>query len=127
MKPPYDSDMTKVAQLLRNSSTPEENKLWYQYLRGYPLQFKRQKPFGRYVLDFYCSKVKLGVELDGSQHFSAEGMERDENRTAYLNSLGIQVLRFTNHEVNTQFEAVCRAIDAAVLSCQQKGPHPSSR
>ena len=114
MKHSYDADMTQIAQMFRKQSTPEENQLWYQYLRTYPVQFKRQRPFGRYVLDFYCSRVKLGIELDGSQHFTAEGQESDANRTAYLNSLGIKILRFTNREINTQFEAVCRAIDATV-------------
>ena len=119
MKHSYDADMTQIAQVLRKQSTPEEKLLWYQYLRSYPIQFKRQRPFGRYVLDFYCCKVKLGIELDGLQHFTAEGHESDANRTAYLNSLGIKLLRFTNREVNTQFEAVCRTIDAEVQSLLQ--------
>lgn len=114
--PAYDSDMTQVAQMLRRRTTPEENKLWYQFLRKYPVQFKRQKPIGRFVLDFYCTKAKLAVEFDGAQHFMPEGQESDANRTGYLNSLGIEVIRFTNNEVNGQFEAVCRAIDAAVCS-----------
>ena len=127
MKRSYDSDMTKIAQQLRRNATPEESKLWYQYLRSYPVQFKLQKPIGRYVLDFYCTQAKLAIELDGAQHFMPEGMERDENRTAYLNSLGIAVLRFTNREVNSQFEDVCHSIDAAVHSRMMKAPHPSSR
>lgn len=127
MKRSYDSDMTKIAQQLRRNATPEESKLWYQYLRSYPVQFKLQKPIGRYVLDFYCTQAKLAIELDGAQHFMPEGMERDENRTAYLNSLGIAVLRFTNREVNSQFEDVCHSIDAAVHSRMMEAPHPSSR
>lgn len=127
MKYSYDADMTKVAQLLRKQSTPEENKLWYQYLRSYPIQFRRQRPFGRYVLDFYCPKARLGIELDGSQHFTSEGMQSDANRTAFLAERGIEIIRFTNHEINTQFDAVCRAIDAAVRSKLEQTPHPSSR
>ena len=115
MKPPYDSDMTRIAQELRRESTPEENTLWYQFLRRYPVQFKRQKPFGRYVLDFYCSRVRLAVELDGAQHFTEDGRTYDANRTAYLNVLGITVLRFTNRDVRDRLAAVCRAIDEAVM------------
>ncbi|MBQ4579617.1 MAG: endonuclease domain-containing protein [Clostridia bacterium] len=111
---PYDKDMTGVAQTLRKRCTPEENKLWYQFLKSYPIQFRRQKPFGRYVLDFYCAKAKLGIELDGAQHFHEDGLVYDENRTQYLNSLGIQVIRFTNHEINTDFTAVCSMIDSIV-------------
>ena len=111
---PYDKDMTGIAQLLRHQATPEEKQLWYHFLKDYPVQFRRQKPFGRYVLDFYCAKACLGIELDGSQHFSPEGLTYDENRTVYLNEQGIQILRFTNHEINTQFQAVCQTIDLTV-------------
>lgn len=111
---PYDRDITGIAQTLRKNATPEEGKLWQLYLRRYPIQFRRQKPMGRYVLDFYCGKAKLAIELDGGQHFSEEGLAADQNRTAYLESLGIQVLRFTNDDVNKRLNDVCRAIDAAV-------------
>ena len=111
---PYDQDMTDIAQVLRNNATPAEGKLWHLYLRKYPVQFRRQKPMGRYVLDFYCGKAKLAVEIDGAQHFTEEGKASDENRTAYLESLGIQVLRFTNDDVNHKIYDVCKAIDAAV-------------
>ena len=83
---PYDKDMTKIAQELRKNLTPEEKRLWYQYLRVYPERFRRQKPFGRYVVDFYCAQAKLAVELDGAPHFTPEGHEKDENRTAYLSA-----------------------------------------
>ena len=111
---PYEKDMTQIAQTLRKNMTPEEKKLWYQYLRDYPARFKRQKPFGRYVLDFYCASAKLSIELDGAQHFTEEGRERDENRTSYLNSIGIRELRFTNADVQRKFADVCKMIDAAV-------------
>ena len=111
---PYDQDMTGIAQTLRKTATPEEGKLWQLYLKKYPIQFRRQKPLGRYVLDFYCGQAKLAVELDGSQHFSPEGMAADQNRTAYLESVGIQVIRFTNEDVNKHLYDVCHAIDAAV-------------
>ena len=111
---PYDKDMTGIAQTLRKSATPEEGKLWQLYLRKYPVQFRRQKPLGRYVLDFYCAQAKLAIELDGAQHFTEEGLKADQNRTAYLKSLGVMVIRFTNDDVNKRLPDVCRAIDAAV-------------
>ena len=111
---PYDSDMTGIAQILRKTATPEEGKLWQLFLRKYPVQFRRQKPIGRYVLDFYCGQAKLAIELDGSQHFTEEGLASDQNRTAYLESMGIQVLRFTNEDINQRLYDVCQAIDAAV-------------
>ena len=111
---PYDKDMTGIAQNLRHQAPPEEKQLWYHFLREYPVQFRRQKPLGRYVLDFYCAKARLGIELDGSQHFTPEGLLSDQNRTAYLNNQGIHILRFSNSEINTQFEAVCRMIDLTV-------------
>ena len=65
-------------------------------------------------MDFYCSSAKLVIEIDGSQHFSDEGKVWDENRTAYLNSLGLTVIRFTNKQVNEEFEGVCTMIDLEI-------------
>ena len=71
------------AQILRRNATLEENHLWYDFLRTYPRQFRRQKPFGPYIVDFYCHAARLAIELDGSQHFMDEGPEADTKRTAY--------------------------------------------
>ena len=106
--------VTLLAQHLRTNATKEENALWYQYLRRYPVQFRRQCPFGRYIVDFYCAKALLVVELDGSQHYEPEGAGKDFVRTQYLESLGIEVLRFSNREVHENFPGVCQAIDQAV-------------
>ncbi|MBR5490966.1 MAG: DUF559 domain-containing protein, partial [Oscillospiraceae bacterium] len=57
------------SQLLRKNMTKEERHLWYDFLKSFPLQFKRQKPIGPYIVDFYCPKARLVVELDGSQHY----------------------------------------------------------
>ena len=85
---------TPLAQKLRKEQTKEEAKLWYQFLRKYPLQFRRQVPIDKYIVDFYCAKVRLAVELDGSQHYEAEGIDKDTARTSDLEREGIQVLRF---------------------------------
>ena len=110
-----DESMTPVAQNLRSNATPEENALWYQYLRHYPVQFRRQHPFGRYIVDFYCAEAKLVVELDGSQHFDEAGLARNAIRTQYLESLGLRMLRFSNTDIHRNLRGVCQAIDNAVL------------
>ena len=94
--------------------TKEERHLWYDFLKTYPIQFKRQYSVGCYFVDFYCYKAKLIVELDGSQHFEPEEIEYDKCRTDYLQQQGFSVLRFSNRDVMTQFPAVCEVIDTAV-------------
>ena len=94
--------------------TKEEAHLWYQFLCRYPLRFRRQYVIGNYITDFYCHKAKLVVELDGSQHYSPEEMEYDRKRTAYLESQGLNVMRFSNLDVMRQFRRVCEAVDMAV-------------
>ncbi len=110
----YQPHLKPYARENRKNPTPEEKLLWYSFLRNHPFQFRRQKSFGCYIVDFFCSSAKLVVEIDGSQHFTEEGKVWDENRTAYLNSLGLQVIRFTNRQVNEEFEAVCTMIDAVI-------------
>ena len=106
--------LKQYAQKLRKEATKEENTLWYQYLRCYPVQFRRQCPIGNYIVDFYCAKALLVVELDGSQHYELEGIAQDAARTRYLTSLGIYVLRFSNRDINENLRGVCQAIDSAV-------------
>ena len=105
------------AQELRKNATKEENHLRYDFLRTYPVQFLRQKPFGPYIVDFYCHKAKLAIELDGSQHYEGNGPEQDKIRTAYLQEVEkIRVLRFANLEIKQNFEGVCAAIDRQELT-----------
>ena len=103
-----------TAQTLRKNATKEENLLWYNFLRLYKPQFRRQYVIGDYIVDFYCHKAKLVVELDGSQHCEPENMEYDQSRTAYLQSQGVYVLRISNLDVMQQFRSVCDAIDQIV-------------
>ncbi len=106
------STMTKRAQELRKNATKEENKLWYEFLRTHQYQFNRQKPFGSYIVDFYCDKAKLAIELDGSQHFEEKAIDYDTKRTEYLEGKeGLRILRFANNEINQNFRAVCEFID----------------
>ena len=106
-----NSKLKANSQNLRKNATKEENLLWYNFLRKYPLQFRRQYVIGNFIVDFYCHKAKLAVELDGSQHYMPQEQEKDVLRTQYLQSLGIKVLRFSNLEVLQQFQGVCEAID----------------
>ena len=102
------------ARALRKSMTKEEAHLWYQFLCRYPQRFRRQYIIGNYIVDLYCHRAKLVVELDGSQHYDPGQMEYDRKRTNYLRSQGLQVLRFSNLDVARQFRSVCEKIDTEV-------------
>lgn len=111
-----DAKLTGLAQKLRKNQTKEEAKLWYQFLRRYPVRVHRQYVIGKYIVDFYCHKAKLVIELDGSQHFEEKGQEKDAQRDAYLQTQGIRVLRIPNNEVNRNFASVCEYIGEQVIS-----------
>ena len=106
--------LTPNAQRLRRNMTKEEAYLWYQFLCRYPHRFRRQYVLGNYIVDFYCHKAKLAVELDGSQHYSPEEKEKDLIRTRYLEQQGVLVLRFSNLDVIRRFRSVCEAIEIKV-------------
>ena len=114
MQPKHNKELTPLAKQLRREMTKEERHLWYDFLRTYPVRFSRQKVLGRYIVDFYSAKAKLVIELDGSQHYETDRVEKDAERTAFLNGYGLQVIRIPNHEVNENFEGVCAYIDAVV-------------
>ena len=111
---PRNSNLLNHARQLRKEMTKEERHLWYDFLKDYPVKFYKQKIVGNYILDFYCEKAKLAVELDGSQHYEAQGQSYDHVRTEYLESLGIRVLRFSNHDIKQNFRGVCEAIILAL-------------
>ena len=108
------SSHKQLARELRSRATHEENKLWYDFLSRYPVRFLRQRPVGRYIVDFYCPSRKLALEIDGKQHEQEEAVEYDRIRTEFLGAMGISVIRFTNDEINTRFKHVCDAIQEAV-------------
>ncbi len=110
----YNSNLIDNARKLRKSMTEEERKLWYCFLRRHRAKFVRQRPIGNYIADFYCSKARLVVEIDGIQHYDEAAAKYDEKRTKAINNLGIKVIRFDNDEINKEFEEVCYAIDVAV-------------
>ncbi len=94
--------------------TKEERHLWYDFLRDYPVRFLRQKVIDHYIVDFYCHKARLIVELDGSQHYEKEGLLKDKIRTEFIERRGLTVIRIPNNEVNENFEGVCDYIDWTV-------------
>ena len=109
-----NDDILRRSQTLRKEMTREERHLWYDFLKTYPIQFKRQYPIGPYFADFYCYRAKLIVELDGSQHCEPNEIAYDNRRTEYIKQQGFAVFRVSNRDVMTQFRSVCEAIDYAV-------------
>ncbi len=110
----YNKANIPLAKVLRKSMTPWERKLWYDYLRNYPVRFQRQKAIGNYIADFYCAKARLVVELDGGGHYTAEQEEKDVSRTKDLEAMNLTVLRICNLDIDCNFSGVCETIDLTV-------------
>ena len=102
--------LTNLSRILRTDMTNEEKHLWYDFLKLLPQTINRQKVIGNYIVDFYCASSKLVIELDGSQHYKDKNRENDCVRDAYLNKLGIKVLRYSNLELHNNFEGICNDI-----------------
>ena len=99
--------LTQFSQELRTNMTKEEKHLWYDFLKKIPYTINRQKVIGKYIVDFYCAEAKIVIELDGSQHYEQEAKKKDAERDRFLSEQGITVLRYTNLEVNSNFDGVC--------------------
>ena len=110
----YRADLKQRGRELRRNGTIGEVLLWQQLrgkqMRGY--QFNRQKPLRNYIADFYCHKLNLVIEIDGSSHVHEEAGSRDSVREKGLAKLGLHVLRFTEGEVREQMNMVLEKIDA---------------
>jgi len=109
----YTANLKGQARELRKRLTESESALWSR-LRGKQLlgiQFYRQKPIGQYIVDFFTPRVRLVVEVDGSQHMEENHLQRDKNRDEYLTDLGLRVLRFNSRVVLTETNAVMEVID----------------
>ena len=114
MQSKYNRQLVPLAKQLRKEMTKEERHLWYDFLRLYPIRFSRQKVLEKYIADFYSAEAKLVIELDGSQHYENVNIEKDAQRTTFLENYGLTVIRIPNNEVNGNFRGVCEYIDAAV-------------
>ena len=110
----YNKQNIPLAKNLRKNMTPWERKLWYLYLRSYPVRFQRQKAIGNYIVDFYCAKARLVIELDGGGHYTAEQAEKDNRRTKELESMDLSVIRICNLDIARNFDGVCEYIDLTV-------------
>ena len=110
----HNKPLVTTAKVLRKNMTKEERHLWYDFLRAYTPRFLRQKILGKYIVDFYCPQAKMVVELDGSQHYTPMGIEKDTQRTAYLAQYDITVIRIPNNEITDNFRGVCEFIDLQV-------------
>ena len=106
----YNKKLVSNAKVLRKNMTPEEKRLWYDFLSKLPLTVNRQKNIGNYIVDFFIAEKRVVIEIDGSQHNVLENEEKDKRRDAELNALGIKVLRYTNISINKNFFVVCEDI-----------------
>ena len=116
----YDGRNVVLAKNLRKNATPQENRLWYDFLSNYPVRFQRQKAIDRFIADFYCYRAKLVIEIDGSQHSTADGAKNDEFRTEALDEYGLWVIRFTDRQIDLNFRGVCLYIDDVVKKLIQE-------
>ncbi|MBR4955678.1 MAG: endonuclease domain-containing protein [Clostridia bacterium] len=112
----YNKENIPLAKVLRKNMTPWERKLWYDFLRNYPVRFQRQKAIGNYIADFYCAKARLVIELDGGGHYMPEQARKDEQRTNDLRSLNLTVVRICNLDIDRNFSGVCEYVDRLVQS-----------
>ncbi|MBQ7603862.1 MAG: DUF559 domain-containing protein [Clostridia bacterium] len=110
----HNKYIVPAARTLRKNMTDEEKRLWFDFLRTYPVRFSRQKILGRYIVDFYCAKANLVIELDGSQHYTEYGITRDDERTRFLEKYRLKVVRILNSDIHDNFAGVCRHIDNIV-------------
>lgn len=116
----YKKPLKASAQALRREMTPEEKRLWYDFLKKLPITVNRQKIIGCFIVDFYIASKKLVIEVDGRQHFTTEHAESDRARDGELSSRGIRVFRCTNEEIKTNFKQVCdRILDAIGLRASE--------
>ncbi|MCH7389221.1 endonuclease domain-containing protein [Acinetobacter dispersus] len=109
---PYNKNLKQASRNLRSNMTDAEQLLWQRIRRKQilGLQFYRQKPILNFIVDFYCPAVNLVIECDGGQHYTETGLEADQNRDHALSELGLITLRFSNHQILTEIDAVIEQI-----------------
>jgi len=117
----YKGENIILAKQLRKHATKQENHLWYDFLKTYPIRFQRQKAIDCFIVDFYCYKAKLVIEIDGSQHYEDKGKQKDQFRTEKLEEYDLKIIRFSNRDINERFDSVCQYIDAIVKASLLEG------
>ena len=110
----YNGKNIVLAKNLRKNATKQEKHLQYDFLKNYEIKFQRQKAIGEYIVDFYCPSLKFAIEIDGNQHYSIEGLEKDRVRTEEINKQGIQVIRITNTQIDKDFTWICEFLDKEI-------------
>ena len=103
---PYNSKLVPNAKALRWNMTKEEKHLWYDFLKRLPFAVKRQHNIENYIVDFYCPKLKIVIEIDGIQHYEEDNAKYDFRRTEFLENLGLTVIRFDNSEIKRDYYSV---------------------
>ena len=111
-----EKQIVTFSQELRKNMTKEERRLWYDFLKNLPVTVHRQKVIGKYIADFYIASAKIIIELDGSQHYEETAQKRDAERDEYFRQNKIKVLRYSNYDINTDFDSVCSDILRALSS-----------
>ncbi len=109
-----NNSLLNIAKVLRRNMTRQEKHLWYDFLQHYPIKIYKQRIIDNFIVDFYCHQARLVIELDGSQHYTEKGKESDAQRDKILKEYGLFVLRFSNKDIDENFEGVCYMIDKAI-------------
>ena len=109
---PYNPDLVSLARQMRKKPTEAEKKIWDRLLRNFKFPVLRQRPIDNFIVDFYCSKLKLVIEIDGAAHFTDDGRSADKEREQILNGYELKVIRFSDHEVLRGFSTVCEKLNA---------------
>lgn len=121
---PYNKNLKQFSRNLRNNSTLTEVLLWQQLragqIRGY--KFNRQKPLGNYIVDFYCKKLNLVIEVDGECHFVGDAPIRDKERQDILEKLGLAFLRFDDMDVKMNMSFVIRRLEDFINDWERANP-----
>jgi len=120
---PYNRNLVERARELRKNMTPAEAKLWRGCLHHLDVRVLKQRPIDNFIVDFYIPSFKLVIEVDGDSHFSEAGKIRDAERTRVLKGYGLQVVRFTNHEVMTNLEGVREVLGSSLANANRKVIH----
>lgn len=118
MSLPYNGNLIPRARALRKNMTPQERKLWFGFLNTFPLRFQRQKTISSFIVDFYCASLRIAIEVDGSQHFTQDGLAYDLERSSVLSEHGVTVLRYSNYDIDQNFYGVCEDIRNRILTMQ---------
>ena len=102
------------AKNLRRNMTPQEKHLWYDFLQHYPVKIYKQRIIDHFIADFYCHQARLVIEIDGAGHYTPKGKSYDEARTEILERYDLCVLRFSNRDIDDNFEGVCHVINKTI-------------